>query len=79
MDQMMNLTQKDRIGQALNKADLEGYIKIIEELKLSERNLQKQVNKLKGELNSQYKDLALNKDKYAKELESNKNLQSSLQ
>eukprot|EP00347_Sterkiella_histriomuscorum_P017159 403350441 len=78
LDSVINVTQKDRVDSNLQRLEIDTYMKQIDHLKLSELNLKKQVNKLKQQLQSQYKDQAENNDKYAKELEQNKSLNFEL-
>ena len=43
-----------------------------------ESKLKRQVNQVKGQLNEQLRDVADSKEKYSKELESNRNLEDKL-
>ncbi|CDW73331.1 UNKNOWN [Stylonychia lemnae] len=79
LDQVLNVTQKDRVDSNLYKLEVDTYLKQIDQFKLSELNLKKQINKLKTQINGQYKEASENNDKYAKEMELNKQLQSQLQ
>ena len=72
------MTQKDRVESNLHRIEIESYIKQIDCLKQSEVKLKRQLNKVKEQMNSQLKDCAENAEKYAKELEMNKEINEKL-
>ena len=78
LDSIISCTQKDRVESNLHKLEIDSYTKQIEQLKMSEGKLRRQVNQLKSQNNEQLKGVAESKDKYAKELESNRFLEDQI-
>ena len=78
LDQIVSMTQQDRVDSNLYKLEIDTYLKQIDHLKLSELNLKRQVNKLKQQINAGYKEAAESNDKYARELEHNKQLEQQV-
>ncbi len=75
LDSIISCTQQGRVDSNLNKLEIDSLSKQIEQLKMSEGKLKRQVNLLKSQLNDQIKSQAENSEKYTKEMETNRVLQ----
>jgi transcription initiation factor TFIIIB Brf1 subunit/transcription initiation factor TFIIB len=62
----------------LHRLEIESYVKQIEALKISETKLKRTLNTLKSQLNGNLKEVADSRDKYAKELELNRDIEDRL-
>ena len=78
LDAVLQCTQQDRVSTNLSRLEMEGYMKQVEALKMSEGRLKREVVKLKQMGNEQVKAVAEAREKQAREMEENRRLKEEV-